>query len=77
MANQYISKVVLGTETLIDLTDSTVTPATLMLGTVAYGADGSRLVGTHEDVDGDLLGYGLSTSPLVGSAVVGTAVIIG
>lgn len=74
MANQYISKVVLGTETLIDLTDSTVTPATLMLGTVAYGADGSRLVGEHEDVDGDSLGYGAA---LVGSAVVGTAVIIG
>lgn len=74
MANQYISKVVLGTETLIDLTDSTVTPATLTLGTVAYGADGSRLVGTHEDVDGDALGYGAA---LVGSAVVGTAVIIG
>lgn len=74
MANQYISKVVLGTETLIDLTDSTVTPASLMQGVVAYGADGSRLVGTHEDVDGDSLGYGAA---LVGSAVVGSAVIIG
>ena len=74
MANQYVNKVVYGTTTLIDITDSTVTPATLMLGTVAYGADGARLVGEHEDVDGDSLGYGAA---LVGSAVVGTAVIIG
>lgn len=73
MANQYISKVVLGTETLIDLTDSTVTPATLMLGTVAYGADGSRLVGTatggdegsaYQDEDGYIvLGEGESSAP--------------
>lgn len=74
MANQYVNKVVYGTTTLIDLTDSTVTPASLMQGVVAYGADGSRLVGTHEDVDGDNLAYGAA---LVGSAVVGTAVIIG
>lgn len=73
MANQYISKVVLGTETLIDITDSTVTPATLMLGTVAYGADGSRLVGTatggdegsaYQDEDGYIvLGEGESSAP--------------
>ena len=74
MANQYISKVVLGTETLIDLTDSTVTPASLMLNVVAYNCAGQRIVGEHADVDGDSLGYGAA---LVGSAVVGTAVIIG
>jgi len=73
MANQYISKVVLGTETLIDLTDSTVTPATLMRGEVAYGADGSRLVGeatggdegsAYQDADGYIvLGEGESSAP--------------
>lgn len=42
----YPNKIVKDGTVLIDLTDSTVTPATLMLGTVAYGADGSRLVGT-------------------------------
>lgn len=73
MANQYISKVVLGTETLIDLTDSTVTPASLMQGVVAYGADGSRLVGTatggdegsaYQDEDGYIvLGEGESSVP--------------
>lgn len=70
----YPNKIIKDGTVLIDLTDSTVTPASLMQGVVAYGADGSRLVGTHEDVDGDSLGYGAA---LVGSAVVGTAVIIG
>lgn len=73
MANQYVNKVVYGTTTLIDITDSTVTPASLMQGVVAYGADGSRLVGTatggdegsaYQDEDGYIvLGEGESSAP--------------
>lgn len=69
----YPNKIVKDGTVLIDLTDSTVTPATLMLGTVAYGADGSRLVGTATGgVDGDELAYG---GAYVGTAVVGSAVL--
>lgn len=41
-----INKVVYGATTLVDLTDSTVTPETLALGQVAYNAAGERIVGT-------------------------------
>lgn len=33
-------------ETLVDLTDATVTPDTLLEGTTAYGASGARITGT-------------------------------
>lgn len=39
------NKVVFGNTTIIDLTDSTVTPATLALGVVAYDRSGERIVG--------------------------------
>lgn len=42
----YPNKIIKDGTVLIDITDSTVTPASLMQGVVAYGADGSRLVGT-------------------------------
>lgn len=70
----YPNKVIKDGTVLIDITDSTVTPASLMLNVVAYNCAGQRIVGEHADVDGDSLGYGAA---LVGSAVVGTAVIIG
>lgn len=75
MPNAYINKVVYGGNTLIDLTADTVTPATLMLGYTAHDASGALITGTADGgVDGDNLGYGAA---LVGSAVVGTAVIVG
>lgn len=40
------NKVVFGNTTIIDLTDSTVTPDTLALGVVAYDRSGERIVGT-------------------------------
>lgn len=40
-----INKVVFGSDTLMDITDSTVTEDTLLDGVVAYGADGERIVG--------------------------------
>lgn len=69
----YPNKIIKDGTVLIDLTDSTVTPALLMQGVVAYGADGSRLVGEVED--GDPLAYGLSTSPLINVARADSAVI--
>ena len=46
MANPYINKVVLGNETLLDLTADTVTPQTLYSGTTAHDASGQIIVGT-------------------------------
>ena len=43
MAN---NKVVFGNETIMDITDSTVTPETLKQGEVAYNSAGQRIVGT-------------------------------
>lgn len=40
------SKVVYGGRVLIDLTDDTVSPSTLMAGVTAHGADGEKIVGT-------------------------------
>lgn len=41
-----VNKVVYGGETVIDITDSTVTEDTLAEGAVAYGANGERITGT-------------------------------
>lgn len=41
-----ISKVIYGGNTLIDLTDDTVTPDKLLSGATAHGADGEPVVGT-------------------------------
>lgn len=48
MANQYVSKVVLGTETLIDLTADTVAADKLLKNVTAHGKDGAPIVGTCE-----------------------------
>ena len=42
-----VSKVVYGSNTLIDLTGDTVTAADLMQGKTAHGADGEAIVGTY------------------------------
>jgi len=42
----YISKVVYGNETLIDLTDDTVVAAALLSGYTAHGADGAPITGS-------------------------------
>lgn len=39
------NKVIYGNETIIDLTDSTVTPETMLQGAVAYNRSGERIVG--------------------------------
>jgi hypothetical protein len=44
--NTPVNKVVLGNQTLMDLTSDTVTPETLALGTTAHDASGAPIVGT-------------------------------
>ena len=41
-----VNKVVLGTTTIIDISDSTVTAESMIQGTTAYGADGEKITGT-------------------------------
>jgi len=41
-----VNKVVYGAVAIMDISDSTVTEDTLAEGTVAYGADGERIIGT-------------------------------
>lgn len=46
MANQYVNKVVFGTETLIDLTGDTVTAADILSGKKAHDKSGAQITGT-------------------------------
>ena len=46
--SNYISKVIYDGNTLIDLTEDTVTEESLLLGKTAHGADGKLIVGTLE-----------------------------
>lgn len=46
MANEKVNKVVLGNETLIDLTDTTATADKVLNGYEFYGADGEKATGT-------------------------------
>lgn len=45
MANEYVSKVIYGNQTLIDLTSDTVDAAHLLTGYTAHGADGAPVIG--------------------------------
>ena len=44
--NPYVNKVVYGSNTLIDISDTTATADKILEGYTAYGADGSKLTGT-------------------------------
>lgn len=46
MANTYVSKVIYGNQTLIDLTADTVEANKLLTGYTAHGADGAPITGT-------------------------------
>ena len=48
MANQYVNKVIIGSEVKIDLTKDSVTPATLKKGETAHDASGTAIVGEME-----------------------------
>lgn len=55
-----VNKVIYGGETIIDISDSTVTEDTLAKGVVGYGASGERIVGAAEVTADDVktaLGY--------------------
>lgn len=49
-----VNKVVFGDETLIDISDSTVTADSLLKDAVAYSADGTKILGTLEQSGGGL-----------------------
>lgn len=68
-----INKVQYGNTVLIDLTDTTAEAADVLAGKYFYDIHGIRTLGTGTGgIDGDNLAYGAS---LVGSAIVGSAVI--
>jgi hypothetical protein len=68
-----INKVQYGNTVLIDLTDTTAEASDVLAGKYFYGKDGVKTLGTGTGgIDGDNLAYGAS---LVGSAIVGSAVI--
>lgn len=72
--NPYVNKVQLADGTsLIDISSDTVTADKLMQGYTAHDRTGALITGTATGgIDGDNLAYGAS---LVGSAIVGSAVI--
>ena len=68
-----VSKVVFGETTLIDITGSTVASQWLREGFIAFGADGEVVNGAVPD--GDPIGYGSASSPIVGIAIVDSTVV--
>jgi hypothetical protein len=66
-----VSKVEFGNDTVMDITDSTVTENNLLSGEIAYGSDGERVVGTVTvPTDLDDLSDVTITSPTDGQALV-------
>lgn len=66
MANTYVSKVVLGNETLIDLTSDTITAANLKSGVTAHDSSGAAITGTAAVTVSDeklIMPIGLITIP--------------
>ena len=50
MANQYKNKIVYGNQTLIDLTQDTITADKLLVGYTAHDASGASITGTCNGV---------------------------
>lgn len=73
MANQYVNKVEVNGITIIDLTNDTVSPASLAQGFTSHDRTGALITGTASiGIDGDELAYG---GAYVGTAIVGSAVL--
>lgn len=73
-----INKVIFGDDTLMDITDSTVTPSSLVEGVVAYSRSGERITGEaviptkYSQLEDDI-GYVLSTDSRLSNARTPTA----
>ena len=62
MSDEYVNKVALGNESLIDISDTTATESDVLPGMVFYAQNGARTVGTaHIPPDMTILSYGNST----------------
>lgn len=48
-----INKVVYNNRVLMDITDTTATPENMLTGTIAYGADGNKIVGEIRNATSD------------------------
>lgn len=84
MPNTYVSKVIYGNQTLIDLTSDTVVANKLLSGYTAHGADGAAITGTC-DFDADTSDATVAASEILsgktaykaGSKITGTMPNIG
>lgn len=56
-----VNKVIYGSDTIIDITDTTATASDVVSGTYFYTADGTRTAGTMEPITMTILSYGNST----------------
>lgn len=63
-----VNEVVYNGETLISLTDSTVTPATLLAGVTAYSANGEKITGAYTTP--------IATTSTLGAVIVGTNISV-
>ena len=67
--NRYNNKVIFGSETLIDLSEDTVTPENLMAGKTAHDKSGTPITGTFDGSDYALKSDAYLTSDSVDTAI--------
>lgn len=65
-----VNKVVFGNTTIMDISDSTVTPNNMLTGTKAYGANGEPVIGNISAMTQEEASAGTSTDPRLISAKV-------
>lgn len=73
--NPYVNKVEFGGQTLIDLTQDTVTAADVTANVWFHLPSGQRIIGTI--IDGNLLEYGNAIPAVVGTAMAGLSKVGG
>jgi hypothetical protein len=73
MPDQHINKVVYGSTTLLDLTDTTAAENHVMTGYFFHDVTGALVEGTI--IDGDELGYGVASNNVVNVGTVGSMII--
>lgn len=57
--NPYCNKVVYGNQTIIDLSNDTITANKLLLGTIAHDASGAIIVGTLNNASNCIIDEGI------------------